>query len=118
MKKTLVLLGVLAAVTVPLSAHADPESQRTGDSLARSKGKTHNTAAVARTSRYQTVYITNKSVTGSNIPLVVGRYNGRYDSMAPTAVYGRPDLDRNGQLSVGGELTQRDPAVSSVGGRR
>ena len=36
--------------------------------------------------------------------------------MSPVAVYGRPDLDRTGQLNVQSELYQRDPAISSVGG--
>ena len=112
MKNTIVLLGMVASLLAPLSAHADPESFRTGDNLARGKRK----KSARPQPKYQTVYITNKSVTGSNIPLVVGHYNGRYDSMAPTAVYGRPSLDRTGQLNIQGELSQRDPAVSSVGG--
>lgn len=114
MKNTLVLVGIAASILVSVSAHADPESFRTGDNLAQ--GGNHKKAAARSHAQRQTVYITNKTVTGSNIPLVVGRYGGRYDSMAPTAVYGRPSLDRTGQLNVQGELAQRDPAISSAGG--
>ena len=108
-KNTFVLLGIAASVVAPLSAQADPESFHTGDNgqVARAKH-----AQPAR----RVVYITNKSVTGSHLPLVVGRYNGQYDSMSPLSVYGRPDLDRTGQLNVGAELVQRDPAISFSSG--
>ncbi len=116
MKNTLILLGMVACVVVPLSAHADPESFRTGDNLTRANTKTaKSTAAAHAKPARQVIYITNKSVTGSHLPLVVGHYNGRYDSMSPVAVYGRPDLDRTGQLNVQSELYQLDPAISSVG---
>ena len=110
---------MVACVVAPLSAQADPESFRSGDATGQTKAKKHMTVSVAKARpERQVIYITNQSVTGSHLPLVVGRYNGTYDSMSPTAVFGRPDLDRTGQLSVAGELAQRDPALSSAGFRR
>ncbi len=116
MKNKLVLLGIVAGIVAPLSAQADPESFRSGDTTGQLKAKTHQKAAATKAQpARQVVYITNQSATGSHLPLVVGRYNGHYDSMSPTSVYGRPDLDRTGQLNVQGELAQRDPAISSAG---
>ena len=115
MKTTLVLLGSLAAVLAPLSAHADPESVRAGAPAAPA-GKRARTVASDRSDR-ATIYITSRTATGSHLPLAVRRYRGEYTSMSPGTVYGRPDLDRTGQLSVAGELYQRDPAISSVSGR-
>ena len=114
MKTKLVLLGMIASVVVPFSARADSESFRTGDNLNTKKAKSAKTVTRAHSHRVIS-YITSKSVTGSHIPLVVARYDGQYYSNSPLSVYGRPDLDRTGQLSVQGELYQSEPAISSVG---
>ena len=119
MKHPLVLLGLAASLLFPLAVQADPESARTGDDVARAK--THKTTVAASAhapAARRVVYITSRSATGSHLPIVVGRYQGHYDSMAPNAVYGRPDLDRTGQLDVAGELYQRDPSISSARGGR
>ena len=93
---------------------ADPESARTGDDVARAKTSKTTAAPAHASSARRVVYVTNQTATGSHLPLVVGRYQGHYDSMAPLAVYGRPDLDRTGQLNVAGELLQREPSISSA----
>ena len=119
MKHILVLLGLAASILSPLTVQADPESARTGDDVARAKThKNTSTASVHAPDARRVVYITSREATGTHLPIVVGRYQGHYDSMAPNAVYGRPDLDRTGQLNVAGELYQRDPSISSARGGR
>ncbi len=61
------------------------------------------------------IYITNIPCTGSHLPLVVTRYGGYTHANSSFIAYSHPELDRTGQLSVFGELNQRDPSISSVG---
>ena len=118
MKHPLVFLGLAASLLFPLAVQADPESARTGDDVARAKTSKTTVASAHAPAAHRVVYITSRGSTGSHLPIVVGRYQGHYDSMAPNAVYGRPDLDRTGQLDVAGELYQRDPSISSARGGR
>lgn len=64
------------------------------------------------------VYITNIPTTGSHLPLVVTRYGKDVHSTSSFVAYSQPQLDQTGQLNVGAQLTQRDPAISSFRGRR
>ena len=63
-------------------------------------------------------YITSVQATGSHLPTVVCSYDGQYYSQSPISVYAKPQLDRTGQLSVVGELAQRDPAITISTGHR
>lgn len=109
---------MIASLLVPFSVQASPGSSSAGNPASRGKTKARSVHAAPAPTNREVVYITSRDVTGSHIPLVVCRYNGRYNSLSTVAVYGRPDLDRTGQLDVGGELLQTDPAISSVGSFR
>ena len=116
MKKTLALVGITACSFIAQSGWATPyDTNSRPVELAKTKAKQ---AAVARAPKRAVYYITSVGATGSHLPLVVCRYKGEYYSQSPTTVYGQPQLDRTGQLTVVGELYQRDPAVSSAGVRR
>ena len=107
MKKTLVLLtavGLLGSV----AAKADVFDVKT------STVKTKK-AAVAARPIHQTVYITNVAVTGSHLPLVVTRYGNNLYAGSSLIAYSAPQLDQTGQLNVGAQLNQRDPAISIAG---
>ena len=90
------LLSVQAAHATPYDSTAAPT--RIKESAPKTKREVH--------------YITSVQSTGSHLPIVVSRYEGQYRSHSPISVYGKQDLDRTGQLSVAGELSQRDPAIT------
>ena len=69
-----------------------------------------------RHATHQTVYITSVAVTGSHLPLVVARYGNDLRSTSSLVAYSRPQLDQTGQLNIGAQLDQRDPAISSARG--
>jgi hypothetical protein len=125
MKSLLILLGIAAGFATPLSAQANPESSRTS---AGRTGQHHvqasNGSAAARNlsdQRQCIYYITAYTPTGSHIPAVFCRYQGRYFAMGSTtsrSVYTASDIGLTGALSVGGALRTLDPAISSAGGFR
>ena len=67
---------------------------------------------------HQTTYITNVAVTGSHLPLVVTRYGKDLHANSSLIAYSAPQLDQTGQLNLGAELNQRDPAISSISSSR
>ena len=108
MKKTFVLL---AGICLAASGAAKADSFNV-----KSAGVPVKTKA-ARPPR-QVVYITNVTATGSHLPLVVTKYGNNVHSTSSLVAYSQPQLDQTGQLNVGAQITQRDPAVSSFRGRR
>ena len=108
MKKTIVLLAV--AGLLGSIARADSFDVKTASAPVKK--------AVAKRP-HQVTYITNVPVTGSHLPLVVTRYGNSLHANSSLAVYGQPQLDQTGQLNVGAEISQREPAISSASvGRR
>ena len=69
-------------------------------------------------SRGATVFNTTVAAGCSHLPLVVRRYRGSVDCMSPNAAYSAPQLDETGQLNVGAQLVQRDPALAGFSGGR
>ena len=106
MKKILFFL-VGACLLGSVAAKADSFDVKTATT--RVKGK----RAAARP-EHQVVYITNVSVTGSHIPLCVTKYGNEVHSTSSFVAYSQPQLDQTGQLNVGAQLAQRDPAISST----
>ena len=109
MKTTLAMLGIVACALGASSLQASPD--------------TAGVNAVAKTkypskSRRATVYITSVQAVGSHLPLVVRRYKDSVDCMSPTAAFSAPQLDQTGQLNVGAQLVQRDPALAGFSGVR
>ena len=108
MKKTLLIIGILAAVTAPvLSARADD--------AVKSKKSTRTVASKqvvnpVRRDR-EVYYITKQVVTGSNIPVVVTRYQGHNITSSPFVSYDQTDIGVTGALDVGSALVSRDPAI-------
>lgn len=109
MKKTFVLLGGLACILGVSSVQAAPDT-----SAANVVSKTKYPSK----SRHATIYITSVSAVGSHLPLVVRRYHDSVDCMSPTVAYSAPQLDQTGQLNVGAQIVQRDPAFAGFGGAR
>ncbi len=108
MKKTIALFGAVAGLCLVQTGRATPYDTQT-PLVSPSKS-----ASTTKKQKRAVYYITSVSATGSHLPTVVCRYQGNNYSQSPIAVYGTPQLDRTGQLSVAGELYQRDPAISSA----
>ena len=105
-------MAVTVALAVPLSAKAGPSQTST-------TGTRNRTAAAAPApKRPQIVYfITNREVTGSHIPEVICRYEGRdytMSSFTNIAGYSHRSIETTGALNVGEALRTLDPAISSV----
>jgi hypothetical protein len=97
------LLALLAMTAVPAFAHSgDVKPGKVSKKVAK-------TASQHKLVTYY--YITDQTVAGSNIPLVVRKRGADIDSSAPVTTYKRYDLDRTGAESVGGELSAIDPAI-------
>ena len=105
MKKTLALL-VVVGLMGSLAAKADQFDVKTATAPVKK-------AAVSHPLR-QHVYITNVAATGSHLPIVVTQYGSDVHSTSSFIAYSQPQLDQTGQLNVGAQLNQRDPAISSV----
>ena len=105
MKKTLALL-VVVGLMGSVAAKADQFDVKTATAPVKK-------TAAARPLRQHT-YITSVAVTGSHLPLVVTRYGNDLHSSSSFIAYSQPQLDQTGQLNVGAQLAQRDPAISSV----
>ncbi len=116
MKKSLFLLAMVGGLVLPAVSHADLPTTK-----AKTAGKApvRHAAAVqaAPVHQHEVYYLTNTARTGSNIPMVYRKYNGRIDSASNAAVYGQTDLQRTGALDVATELYQLDPAFTSRGRR-
>ncbi len=106
MKKTIALLFAAAGLLSVPAAQATPY-----DSTDASVTPAHVKDSKSKP-KQSVYYITSVQATGSHLPLVVARYDGHYHSQSPISVYGKPNLDRTGQLGVAGELNQRDPAIT------
>jgi hypothetical protein len=107
MKNTASLLLTLVALTaVPVFAHSgDVKADKASKKVA--KAALHHKAVTY-------YYITNATVAGSNIPVVVRKSGKDIDTSAPVTAYSRYDLDRTGGEDVGGELLAIDPAITFV----
>lgn len=119
MKYFFALLAVSAGLLTPLSVQANPNLTPRGVPVDQINHKTHKNVAPARPPKttLPIYYITSYTPTGSHIPMVVCRYQGRYypmNSFAPDAVYTQGDIGLSGSLNVGGALRTLDPAISSV----
>ncbi len=116
MKLPLLLLGITLVSGVSLSAQTANDSHR----LTRhpqDAAKARQDAAIARAVRaHKSVfYITGYTPTGSHIPQVVTRYEGRNytsDSFGHGRVYSSGDIGLTGSLDVGGALRSLDPAIT------
>lgn len=115
-KNLFVVLGAAACVAAPLSAQAAPPAKKTQKAVTTSQAPR---GAGERGDRRAVYYITSVTATGSHIPVVVQRYQGRNtylnSGIRIGSAYDSRDVDTTGALSVGGALTQLDPAISSVG---
>ncbi len=120
MKTNLLILGLAACLATPVfSLQADGikakkkmvQSSPTQTNSAMRTASATRTAAVAHPNR-ETFYITNYTVTGSLIPVVVTRYRGANVSSSPRVSYDQTDLNTTGANDVGSELVARDPAIS------
>lgn len=103
MKNTATLLLTLLAMTaVPAFAHCG----------AVKDGKvTKKTAKAAHHKLVTYYYITDRTVVGSNIPVVVRKRGQDIDTSAPVTTYTQHDLDRSGGDSIGSDLVKTDPAI-------
>ena len=118
MKKNLVLLGAFVALVTPvLSLRADDGSPSTKSAQSKTAAKHPAKTAVAAHSNREVIYITNRVVTGSNIPVTVTRYQGHNITSSPLVSYDQSSLADTGALDVGTSLTMRDPAISFGRGR-
>ena len=115
-KHLFVVLGAAASLAAPLGAQAAPpapakKAASTANQVPRGAGE--------RGDRRVVYYITNTTATGSHIPVVVQRYQGTNtylnSGVRIGSAYDSRDISTTGSLSVGGALTQLDPAISSVG---
>ena len=111
MKKTLVLL-VVVGLMGSVAAQADQFDVKTP--TAPVKKTTAVKKTVATRPLRQHIYITNIPATGSHLPLVVTRYGDDVRTNSSFIAYGQPQLDQTGQLNVGAQLSQRDPAISGA----
>ena len=112
MKKTLFLLSAAGCLVLPALSHADSIGIDNG------KKSTHKIAVPDRivqapNSRRVICYITDTPRTGSQIPMVYRRYNGRLDSASNAAVYGQSAIDATGTLDVGTALSKLDPSITT-----
>ena len=106
MKKTLVLLVAVGWMGT-VAAKADQFDVKT--STAPVKTKKVTTAKPVRAH----FYITSVPATGSHLPIVVTRYGNDVHANSSLIAYSQPQLDQTGQLNVGAQLVQRDPAIMS-----
>ena len=112
MKKTLLLLSLAGCIALPTITRADSPSTKNAKIT-----RTTATAPAKPSSNKVIYYITQETRTGSNIPTVYRRYNGRIDSASSPAVYGQDAINATGQLDVGAVLNRLDPGVSVRGHR-
>ena len=97
---TVGLMGLASANATPFDNQSSTE-------------QVHKSAKATRPARAH-FYITSVQATGSHIPLVVTRYGNDIRANSSFVAYSQPQLNQTGQLNVGAELTQRDPALSSA----
>ena len=114
MIKTLASFGIAACACAISSLQAAPDTA----SVDAPKPAAKHVVKRSTSPKVATHYITTVSATGSHLPLVVCRYDGHTYSQSPFAAYTAPQLDQTGQLNVGAQLAQRDPAISSSTSRR
>ena len=107
MKKTLALF-VVVGLMGSVAANADQFDAKTSTA--------HVKKVVTKRPVRQHIYITNVPATGSHLPIVVTQYGNDVRANSSLIAYSAPQLDQTGQLNVGAQLNQRDPAVSSVRG--
>ena len=122
MKLLLVLLGITACCLTPLRAQNTPGNALEPVRVVKSKARpvTRNTAP-AKTKARVVYYITNVPATGSHIPVVIRRYQGKNTALfnsQPGSNYSAGDIGLTGALNVGSALYDLDPAISSAGGAR
>ncbi len=103
--RSMLLTGaVLFAVSVAQPSLASDSKDKPADSGAK---------------RRVVYYITSRDVTGSNIPMVVRRYQGHNEALSsPLSVYSHARLEGTGASDVGAQLTKIDPAISAGRGLR
>ena len=115
MKKQLVLLSLAAVFATPsFSLFADDAPTKASPSVAsamRTVGGKQARVVATHQSR-AVFYITNQVVTGSNIPVVVTRYQGHNTTSSPLVNYDQTQLSTTGALNVGGALKTVDPAIT------
>ncbi len=105
MKKTLALLVVVGLIG-SITAKADQFDVKTATAPVKTKK-----VAATRPLR-EHIYITNVAATGSHLPIVVTRYGNDVHANSSLIAYSQPQLDQTGQLNVGAQLSQRDPAIT------
>ncbi len=121
MKHLLIALGLTFCCTAPLMAQNTPGNALTPARATQGNTKT-GPKTVSRTTKNSRAvyYITSVNPTGSHLPLVVSRYEGRNYPMfqsSPGSNYGTGDVGATGALNVQGALRTLDPAISSTSGR-
>ena len=117
MKHLLVLLGAaFGLTTATLSAQTANDSPRPS-SMPTGAAKTRQDAAIARAIKNHRCifFITNYTVTGSHIPVVVTHYEGlnyTSNSFTPSRIYSSGAIGLSGSLNVGSALSALDPAIT------
>ena len=116
MKRSLLLLGIMAGTATSLLAQTANDSRRPA-STPTGAAEARQDAAVARAVRHHQAvyYISSYTPTGSHLPQMVCRYEGRnyvFNSFSNSRTYSSQDVGLTGALDVGGALASLDPAIS------
>ena len=110
MKKSLLFLSSIGCLMLPVITHAD-----TPTAQIKKVDKPGATAAVAKPAPSQDrviYYVTAEPRTGSQIPMLYRRYNGRIDSASNAAVYGSTDIQNTGTIDLATALSKLDSSIS------
>ena len=117
MKKILLVLSAAGCLVLPAITHADTYAASPKKAAKASPASVATAKAEPDPNRL-ICYITPTPCTGSLIPMVYRRYNGRVDSASNAAVYGSSRITSTGALDVAAVLTKLDSSISMGSGRR
>ncbi len=113
MKPLLATIGVLSGLAFPSALFAAPAPSVDGGRAGR---WLVHAETFGRGKDQVTFYYTNVVLTGSHIPAVIRRFQGKLEIVAGAAINGRSysigDLGTTGANTVSGELAGLDPAIS------
>ena len=113
---SLVVFGAAVSLASPLSAQTGSIAS---DRRVTINAKRPPAGAGERGDRREVFYITDSTATGSHIPVVYRRYQGRTttqdSSFQVGSTYGTREIGLTGALGVKGALFTLDPAIGSAG---
>ncbi len=112
MKKTFLLLSAVGCLVLPTVSHADSTGIGNAKKGTLNKIDVPDRIVQAHNSRTVICYITSTPRTGSMIPMVYRRYNGRIDSASNASVYGSSSIDATGALDVSTVLYKLEPSIT------